>query len=90
MEVADINKVLHYMPIRVFHKQAKLALLPALCCHIFAVFFFFAPSVNVKLEIREWDEDYIQGYKFDWTGSYLMAQVKQSWKCWHFCIAESL
>ena len=47
-------------------------------------------SVNMKLEIKGYMGIIFQGQMPYWNSWFLMAELKQSWQCWHSCIAESL
>ena len=46
--------------------------------------------VNVKLDINGYMRIIFEGYMFYWNSWFIMVELKQSWQCWHSCIAESL
>ena len=60
------------------------------CIWSFSLYLLQLMLVNVKLEIKRGMRIPCQGYTFYRTSWFLMAGPKQSWQCWHFCIARSL
>ena len=42
--------------------------------------------VNVKLNVSGYKMNIFQAFRPHWPSQFLMAQLKQSWQCWHSCI----
>ena len=47
-------------------------------------------SVNKKLDVHGHERITFQGYRFHWSISFLMAQLKRNLQYWHSCVVESL
>ena len=79
------------LPIGVFHKRTKLAilsLLSALYSLFFAVSFFIyiiIMLVNPKLDVS----GYCSPFQ-SWYGTFVMVELKQNWQYWHSCIVHGL
>ena len=63
-----------------------------LCVPIYLQFpsLYLIMLVNGKIDVSGCNRITFQGYSLRWSISFLMAQQKQSWQYWHFCIVESL
>ena len=57
--------------------------------HKFLLYLHHMILVNRKLSVSGC-KILFQGCRLHRLSSFLMAQLKQSWQCWHFCILESL
>ena len=56
----------------------------------FLLYLQYLLLVNIKLDIIGCKRIKFEYYILDYSCSFLMAQLKQSWQYWHSCTAESL
>ena len=82
--------------IRVFHKRRKIGkngiianyVFPHICS--FHLYLHHMLLVNMTLDISWYNRVTFQGCTLQWSSSFLMEQLKQSWQYWHSCIVKSL
>ena len=82
--------------IRMFHGDTKLtilALLPTFFCintyiYSFLLYLHHMMLVNVELDVRGYKGISFQCWRFHWSSSILIAELKQIWQYWHSCNVE--
>ena len=81
-----INLFWQYSSFLKTHKVGNIFnfVFPNICCSLLCLTFMML--VNGKLYLRGYQRITFQDSIFHWSASFLMAQSKHRWRCWHSCV----